>query len=66
MAVPFEESVGRVAAEQVMFYPPGIPVLCPGEEITGECVEYVREMLGLGIRAVGPRDVKLDRIRVME
>lgn len=63
--ISFEESVGRISGEQVMFYPPGIPVLCPGEEITEECAAYIREMQGLGLKVIGPRDLSLDRIRVM-
>ena len=34
--VPFESARGRISAEMVVPYPPGIPVLCPGEEITDE------------------------------
>lgn len=64
--VPFLESTGRIAAEQVMFYPPGIPVLCPGDEITKECVDYIREMQELGLKVVGPQDAKLNCLRVMK
>lgn len=63
--IGFTGSAGRISAEQVMFYPPGIPVLCPGEEITEECVDYVRRMQGLGLKPVGPRDPELHEIQVM-
>ena len=64
--VGFDSSIGRISAEQVMFYPPGIPVLCPGEEITEACVSYVRRMQALGLKLVGPRDLKLHEIQVMK
>ncbi len=64
--ISFDESIGRISAEQVMFYPPGIPVLCPGEEITADCAAYIREMQGLGLKVMGPRDLELNRIRVMK
>ena len=39
--IPFEESRGRVSAEIVVPYPPGIPVLCPGEVVSDEVYEYL-------------------------
>ena len=63
--VDFEKSIGQVSAEQVMFYPPGIPILCPGEEITAECVDYVKRMKALGLKATGAIDIELRSIRVL-
>jgi len=40
-AVPFEAVRGRVSAEMVVPYPPGIPVLCPGEAVTDEVYEFL-------------------------
>ncbi len=42
--VPLEEAVGKVSADIVTVYPPGIPVLIPGETIASEVAEYVRAM----------------------
>ena len=39
--VPVRESLGRITAESVMCYPPGIPILSPGEEVTPEALEYI-------------------------
>ena len=64
-AVPFPEAAGRVAAEEIAFYPPGIPVLCPGERISRELLAYLREMTALGLRVTGPEDVTLTTIRVL-
>jgi lysine decarboxylase len=41
-AIPVEESVGRIAAEQVTPYPPGIPAIVPGERISAGVVDYLR------------------------
>jgi arginine/lysine/ornithine decarboxylase len=46
--IPLAESKGRVSAEIVTVYPPGIPLLVPGEQVTHEIIEYVTEMSQLG------------------
>ena len=61
-----EAAVGAVAAETVAFYPPGVPLLCPGEEITAEIVEYIRRYQALGMRLSGPADGRLETIRVIK
>ena len=39
--IPIRETAGAICAELVMCYPPGIPILTPGERITGEIIEYI-------------------------
>ena len=63
--VPFKKSAGRVCAEVVTPYPPGIPILCPGERITQEAIEYLRLELKAGVHIQGPVDKKLGMIRVL-
>lgn len=46
--VPLDASVGAVSSEIVTVYPPGIPVLVPGEVITAEAINYLKRMLVLG------------------
>ena len=46
-------------------YPPGIPVLAPGEEITREVVDYLDLELRAGVRMQGPYDPDLRTIRVV-
>lgn len=46
--VPIAEAAGRIASEIVTVYPPGIPLLVPGEEISKEAIEYITNMSGLG------------------
>ena len=41
-SLPIEETRGRVCSEFVMCYPPGIPILAPGEEITDTILDYIR------------------------
>ena len=42
--LPVEQAVGRVSADSVAAYPPGIPNLMPGEEITAENLTFLREI----------------------
>lgn len=64
--VKFRESVGRICAETLTPYPPGIPVIAPGEEITAEIVDYVRLELKAGVRIQGPYDDELRMVRVVK
>ena len=64
--IPFHKSAGHVCAEVVTPYPPGIPVLCPGERITQETIEYLLLELEAGAHLQGPADQKLRTIRVLE
>ncbi|MBR2220481.1 MAG: decarboxylase, partial [Phascolarctobacterium sp.] len=64
-AVALEESAGEICGEQVSFYPPGIPVLLPGEVITPEIINYCKMMKSLGLPVSGPADGSLKTIRVV-
>lgn len=64
-AVSFEDAKGKIAAEEINFYPPGIPVIVPGERITGEILDYIRKTAELGIRVTGPQDTTLGTLRVL-
>lgn len=64
-SVPFDAAEGRIAAEQVMFYPPGIPILCPGDIIDAASLHYIRAMQSLGLKVVGPRDASLTELQVV-
>ncbi len=43
-----DQAAGRVSSEIVTVYPPGIPLLVPGEEISADAIAYIRNMAGLG------------------
>ncbi len=64
--VAFRKSKGRVCAETIAPYPPGIPVVAPGEEITDETLSYLRLELKAGVRIQGPYDDQLRKIRVVK
>ncbi len=63
--IPFKASAGRICAEVLTPYPPGIPILCPGERITDEIIDYLRLELRAGVHMQGPVDTKLHTIRVL-
>jgi arginine decarboxylase len=65
VGVPVDESVGRVSAETIAGYPPGIPVLLPGERITAEIVGYLRELRAAGARLHGASDPEFQTICVL-
>lgn len=60
-----EESLGTVSGEIISVYPPGIPVLCPGEKITQQVLDYLQEVRERGYQLQGPRDPALQTIRVL-
>ena len=63
--VPVDEAVGRVSAEAIAGYPPGIPALLPGERITAEGVGYLRELRESGARLHGASDPDFRTIVVL-
>jgi lysine decarboxylase len=63
--VLLREAVGEIPTEFITVYPPGIPVIVPGERITKEAVEYLEAMRKLGAIIVGPGKVETGRIRVV-
>ncbi len=65
-SIPIEESVGRIIAEFVMVYPPGIPIFIPGEIITEENIKYIQKNLEVGLPVQGAEDDELKYIRVIE
>lgn len=64
--IPFKESAGFVAAEEITSYPPGIPLIHPGEVITQEIIKYAKEVRSLGIKLIGFSDQTLERVRVLK
>jgi len=63
--VPVDAAVGRVSAEAIAGYPPGIPALLPGERITDEVVAYLRELTAAGARLHGAADPSFATIVVL-
>jgi arginine decarboxylase len=63
--VAADDAVGRVAAESLAAYPPGVPNVLPGERLTGPSLEYIRRALDHGGSLRGASDRKLRTIRVV-
>ena len=63
--VPMRESTGLVAGEFVMSYPPGIPIVAPGERITPDVLEHILFAKEKGCFMTGTEDMKLDYINVL-
>lgn len=65
-SIPLEESVGCVCSEFVMCYPPGIPILAPGERITPEILDYIQYAKIKGCSMTGPEDPEILNINVLQ
>ena len=61
---PLEESIGKVSAEFAYLYPPGIPIIVPGEQITGQFVRNVRRYMEQGLEVQGLSDTSAETICV--
>lgn len=65
-SIALDESAGRICSEFVMSYPPGIPILAPGEEITAEIIEYIKYAKEKGCFLTGPENLELGKINVLK
>ena len=65
VSVLLANSVGEVSGEFLMAYPPGIPVLCPGEVITQEIIQYVEDLKNTGLFVQGTEDPRVEYIKVV-
>lgn len=65
-SLPLMETVGRICSEFVMCYPPGIPILAPGEQITREILEYIVYAKEKGCSMTGTEDPDILRLNVLK
>jgi arginine decarboxylase len=65
-AVAFERAEGRIAAESLAAYPPGVPNVLPGERLTGPTIAYIADSLAHGGLVRGASDRTLQTIRVVQ
>lgn len=65
-SISLKDSVGLISGEFLMAYPPGIPVLCPGERITKEIVDYIQKLKDVGLFVQGTEDPKVEFIKVVK
>ncbi len=64
--VPIRQTAGRICGEFVMCYPPGIPILAPGEMITQQIIDYTLFAKEKGCSMQGPEDGSLERLNVLK
>jgi arginine decarboxylase len=62
--IPFDAAAGRIAAEGLATYPPGIPNVLPGERLSAETLDYIRESVAHGGHVRGGSDRELKTLRV--
>jgi len=65
-SVPLRESLGHICTEFVMAYPPGIPILAPGERITGDILNYIEYAKEKGCFLTGTEDMDVRHIKVLK
>lgn len=65
-SLPIMETSGRISSEFVMCYPPGIPILTPGERVTEEILNYIRYAKEKGCSMTGPEDAGIERLQVLK
>jgi len=64
-SVSFDQAVGHISAENLIPYPPGIPLVVPGERIEQVHLDYLRYIRSIGGGIVGPEDKTLAAVRVV-
>lgn len=64
-SLSIDETAGYICAECVMCYPPGIPILAPGERITKEILDYIKYIKEKGGSLTGPQDLDLEYLNVL-
>ncbi|MBQ7506798.1 MAG: aminotransferase class I/II-fold pyridoxal phosphate-dependent enzyme [Lachnospiraceae bacterium] len=65
-SLPRRETLHRISSEFVMCYPPGIPILAPGERITQEILDYIAYAKEKGCSLTGPEDEDIDNLNVLK
>ncbi len=63
--VPLRKAIGHISAQPLTPYPPGIPVLIPGERVTLEIVEYLEDLTERAVRVSGQEAEALKTVRVV-
>lgn len=64
-AVPPAQAIGQISAESITPYPPGIPLITPGERIRPEVIDYLRQGLQAGMHLSGLSDPTFQTIRIL-
>ena len=65
-SLPIMETEGQICSEFVMCYPPGIPILAPGEKITKDILKYISYAHEKGCQMTGPEDPEIKHLNVLD
>ncbi len=65
-SLPIHQSIGHICGEFVMCYPPGIPILAPGERITKEILDYIAYSKSKGCSLTGTADLSIENINIVK
>jgi lysine decarboxylase len=65
-SVSLRDSINHISGEFVMCYPPGIPILAPGERITKDIIDYIIYAKEKGSSLTGPKDMKVESISIVD
>ncbi len=65
MSLPLSRAEGHICSEFVMCYPPGIPILAPGERITRDILDYIAYAKEKGCSMTGPEDLAIEHLNVL-
>ncbi|GGN96156.1 aminotransferase class I/II-fold pyridoxal phosphate-dependent enzyme [Saccharibacillus kuerlensis] len=64
-SIPFKDSADRIIAEFIYVYPPGIPILLPGEVISQDNIDYITDHVEVGLPVKGPEDRSVQYVKVI-
>ncbi len=65
-SLPLAQTLGRICSEFVMCYPPGIPIVAPGEKITAQILDYISYARQKGSSLTGPEDAQIEHLNVIK
>jgi lysine decarboxylase len=65
-SVALRDCIGHISGEFVMCYPPGIPILAPGERITKDIIDYIIYAKEKGSSLTGPKDMTIEHINIID
>ena len=63
--ISLDNAVDKICAETISCYPPGIPVICPGEKFTKDIVQYLQAVKFMGVHFQGCLDHQLDTVQII-
>lgn len=66
ISLPLDETSGKICTEFVMCYPPGIPILAPGELITDDIIKYIKYAKEKGCSMTGTEDINIENLNVLK